>query len=52
MDDLIPILHKLAQGKETSGLTAYLDLAESRAMNRKVMNMKDWEIFLGDIVLR
>jgi hypothetical protein len=27
-------------------VTAYLDLAESRAMNRKVMNMKDWEIFL------
>jgi len=27
-------------------VTAYLDLAESRAMNRKVMNMKDWEMFL------
>ena len=27
-------------------VTAYLDLAESRAMNRKVMNMKDWEEFL------
>ncbi len=25
---------------------AYLDLAESRALNRKVMNMQDWEIFL------
>jgi hypothetical protein len=27
-------------------VTAYLDLAETRAMNRKVMNMKDWEAFL------
>ena len=27
-------------------VTAYLDLAESRAMNRKVMNMKNWEEFL------
>ena len=27
-------------------VTAYLDLAESRAMNRKVINMKDWETFL------
>ena len=27
-------------------VTAYLDLAESRAINRKVMNMKDWEKFL------
>ncbi len=27
-------------------VTAYLDLAESRATNRKVMNMKDWEEFL------
>ena len=27
-------------------VTAYLDLAESRAINRKVMNMKDWEEFL------
>ncbi len=27
-------------------ITAYLDLAESRATNRKVMNMEDWEKFL------
>src|SRR5699024_5935138 len=27
-------------------VTAYLDLAESRARNRLVMNMKDWEKFL------
>ncbi len=27
-------------------VTSYLDLAESRAENRKVMNMKDWEAFL------
>ena len=27
-------------------VTSYLDLAESRAINRKVMNMKDWEEFL------
>ena len=27
-------------------VTAYLDLAESRAINKKVMNMKDWEEFL------
>ncbi len=27
-------------------VTAYLDLAETRALNRKVMNMKDWEAFL------
>lgn len=27
-------------------VSAYLDLAESRAMNRNVMNMKDWEVFL------
>ena len=27
-------------------VTAYLDLAENRAMNRKVMNMKEWEEFL------
>ena len=27
-------------------VTAYLDLAESRAENRRVMNMKDWELFL------
>ncbi|RLD62271.1 MAG: cell filamentation protein Fic, partial [Bacteroidetes bacterium] len=27
-------------------VNAYLDLAETRAMNRKVMNMKDWEGFL------
>ena len=27
-------------------VTSYLDLAENRARNRKVMNMKDWEVFL------
>ncbi|UAM99375.1 virulence RhuM family protein [Polaribacter litorisediminis] len=27
-------------------VTAYLDLAESRAQNRRVMNMQDWEQFL------
>lgn len=27
-------------------VTSYLDLAENRATNRKVMNMKDWEAFL------
>ena len=27
-------------------VTSYLDLAENRAINRKVMNMKDWESFL------
>ena len=27
-------------------VSAYLDLAESRAMNRNVMNMTDWEVFL------
>ena len=27
-------------------VTAYLDLAESRARNRVVMNMKDWDKFL------
>jgi len=27
-------------------VTAYLDLAENRAINQKVMNMKDWEAFL------
>ncbi|MBS1759364.1 MAG: virulence RhuM family protein [Bacteroidetes bacterium] len=27
-------------------VTAYLDLAESRARNRQVMNMKDWDKFL------
>ncbi|HBN04274.1 MAG TPA: cell filamentation protein Fic [Bacteroidales bacterium] len=27
-------------------VSAYLDLAETRAMNRQVMNMKDWETFL------
>jgi hypothetical protein len=27
-------------------VSAYLDLAESRAKNKKVMNMKDWELFL------
>jgi len=27
-------------------VSAYLDLAETRASNRQVMNMKDWEMFL------
>lgn len=27
-------------------ISAYLDLAETRAINRQVMNMKDWEVFL------
>ncbi len=27
-------------------VSAYLDLAETRAANRQVMNMKDWEVFL------
>ena len=27
-------------------VSSYLDLAESRAINRKVMNMKDWDEFL------
>ncbi len=27
-------------------VTAYLDMAESRAKNRRVMNMKDWDKFL------
>ncbi len=27
-------------------VSAYLDLAETRASNRQVMNMKDWEVFL------
>ena len=27
-------------------VTSYLDLAESRATNRKVMNMKNWDKFL------
>jgi hypothetical protein len=27
-------------------VSAYLDLAETRAINRQVMNMKDWELFL------
>jgi hypothetical protein len=27
-------------------VTSYLDLAEGRARNRKVMNMKDWDAFL------
>jgi len=27
-------------------VTSYLDLAENRAINRKVMNMKDWDSFL------
>lgn len=31
-------------------VTAYLDLAESRAANRKVMNMEDWEKFLNQFL--
>lgn len=27
-------------------VSAYLDLAETRATNRKVMNMQDWDVFL------
>lgn len=27
-------------------VSAYLDLAETRAINRQVMNMEDWEVFL------
>ena len=27
-------------------VNSYLDLAENRAINRKVMNMKDWDVFL------
>ncbi len=27
-------------------VTVYLDLAESRARNRTIMNMKDWDKFL------
>ncbi len=27
-------------------MVSYLDLAESRATNRKVMNMKEWDEFL------
>ena len=27
-------------------VTSYLDLAESRATNRTIMNMKDWDKFL------
>jgi hypothetical protein len=27
-------------------VSAYLDLAETRAINRRVMNMKDWDVFL------
>jgi hypothetical protein len=27
-------------------VTAYLDIAETRATNRQVMNMEDWEVFL------
>lgn len=27
-------------------VTAYLDMAENKAMNRQVMNMKDWDAFL------
>lgn len=28
-------------------VSAYLDLAETRAINRQVMNMQDWEVFLN-----
>lgn len=31
-------------------VNSYLDLAESRATNRKVMNMKDWESYLGQFL--
>lgn len=31
-------------------VNAYLDLAESRANNRKVMNMKDWDKFLSQFL--
>lgn len=31
-------------------VTAYLDLAESRALNRRVMNMEDWEKFLNQFL--
>lgn len=31
-------------------VTAYLDLAESRASNRKVMNMEDWQKFLNQFL--
>lgn len=31
-------------------VTSYLDLAESRARNRKVMNMKDWDAFLSQFL--
>ena len=31
-------------------VSAYLDLAETRAMNHQVMNMKDWEQFLGQFL--
>lgn len=31
-------------------VTAYLDLAESRAENRRVMNMEDWEKFLNQFL--
>ncbi|MFA9388673.1 MAG: virulence RhuM family protein [Prolixibacteraceae bacterium] len=27
-------------------VSAYLELAETRAINRQIMNMKDWEVFL------
>jgi len=31
-------------------VNSYLDLAESRATNRKVMNMKDWDSYLGQFL--
>ena len=31
-------------------VTSYLDLAENRASNRKVMNMKDWDSFLSQFL--
>ena len=31
-------------------VTSYLDLAENRAINRKIMNMKDWDVFLAQFL--
>ncbi len=31
-------------------VASYLDLAENRAINRKVMNMKDWDAFLAQFL--
>lgn len=31
-------------------VTAYLDMAENKAMNRQVMNMKDWDAFLAQFL--